>query len=261
MCRYFACKLVIVAAGMFFFITCQKPEPVEQPKDTRTTADQPREPVAVSPSGVGGVLRGQVVFEGQPPAPAKLLVVKDAAICGKIDHVDERLRVGKNGGIKNAVVYLADAPGGKSLAELGSEFILDQRVCAYQPHVLIAPVNAPIQILNNDGILHNIHTFSAKNPPLNLAQPAFKKKMEIAFGIPEAIPVKCDVHGWMGAWIFVVDHPYYAATDDEGRFVLTDIPPGTYTVHCWQEILGEQTAEVTIGAGETMHGFSYSSKP
>lgn len=257
----FASRLIIVAAGVFFFTTCQKTDPVGQSKNTRRTADKPQEPVAISSSGVGGVLRGQVVFDDKPPAPAKLLVVKDAAVCGKIAHVDERLRVSKNGGVKNAVVYLSGVEGGKALKDLGSEFVLEQRVCAYQPHVLIAPVNTPIQILNNDGILHNIHTFSVKNPPMNLAQPAFKKKIEVSFQTPETIAVKCDVHGWMSAWIVAVDHPYYSVTDNEGRFVLTDIPPGTYTLHCWQEMLGEQTAQVTIAAGETVQTFRYASKP
>jgi hypothetical protein len=206
---------VVLLTGLAM-LACEKAETEKPPAAMPAAPAEPRPAQALAPAGTGGVLRGRVVFEGQPPAPAKLLVVKDAAICGKIEHVDERLTVGKNGGIKNAVVYLADAPGGKSLAELGSEFILDQRVCTYQPHVLIAPVKTPIQVLNNDGILHNLHTFSAKNPPLNLAQPAFKKKMAIAFDIPEAIPVKCDVHGWMGAWIFVVDHPYYSVTDTRG---------------------------------------------
>jgi plastocyanin len=214
----------------------------------------------IAPAGDGGVLRGRVVFDGQPPAPQKLLVVKDATVCGKREHLDERLTVSKNGGIKNAVVYLSGVTGVKAMSALGGEFVLDQQACAYQPHVLLAPVNTPIQILNSDGILHNIHSFSAKNPPMNVAQPAFKKRMEISFSTPEAIAVKCDVHGWMGAWIFVVDHPYYALTDDEGNFTLTGIPPGTYTVYCWQEMLGEQSARVIVGAGETVQKFSYSSK-
>lgn len=266
MFRIYSTGLVIAVAGLFFLTTCRKTDSVEQSKDVATATKQPQEPAAVVPSGSSGVLRGQVVFDGKPPVPQKLLVVKDAAVCGKIDHVDERLIVSGNGGIKNAVVYFSRVTGGlpaqagKTVSALGGEFVLDQRVCAYQPHVLIAPVNTPIQILNNDGVLHNIHSFSTKNPPINVAQPAFKKKMEISFQTPEAFAVKCDVHGWMSAWIFVVDHPYYAITDDEGRFVLTDIPPGSYTVHCWQEMLGEQTAQVIIGAGETMQTFTYSFK-
>ena len=260
MCCSFASRLVIIAAGVFVLAACQKTDSVEQAKDPPPATIRPQTSEAAAPAGLGGILRGQVVFDGTPPTPQKLLIVKDAAICGKMDHVDERLTVGKNGGIKNAVVYLSGVTGGKTLGALGGEFVLDQRVCAYQPHVVIAPINTPIQILNSDGILHNIHSFSAKNPPMNLAQPAFKKQMDISFATPEAISVKCDVHGWMGAWIFVVDHPYYALTDDEGRFVITDIPPGTYTVHCWQEMLGEQTAQLNIDAGETVHTVKYSSK-
>ena len=256
--RHCILRLFLACIAIF---SCQKSETQKPEEKIPGATVEPQSTMAEAPSGSGGVLRGQVKYDGQPPAPQKLLVVKDAAVCGKINHVDERLTVSGNGGIKNAVVYLSTITGGKSLTELGSAFVLDQQVCAYQPHVLIAPVNTPIQILNSDGVLHNIHSFSAKNPPINLAQPAFKKKMEISFSTPEAIAVKCDVHGWMSAWIFVVGHPYYALTDDEGRFVLTDIPAGTYTVHCWQEILGEQTAQVTVGAGETVQTFRYASKP
>ena len=191
-------------------------------------------------------ISGRVVYEGDAPLPEKMMVVADVAACGKVDHYDNRLQIGANGGIENAVVSLARVEGGKSLEALGSEFVLDQQICTYLPHVLLAPIDAPVQILNSDDIFHNIHTFSSKNAPVNLAQPPTVKKLEKTFSVAEKIQVRCDIHGWMSAWIVAVDHPYHAVTDAEGRFVLTDIPPGTYTVHCWQELLGEQSVEVTV---------------
>lgn len=106
-----------------------------------------------------------------------------------------------------------------------------------------------MKILNNDGVFHNVHTFSTKNKPLNLPQPESRKKLAIAFSTAERIGVRCDVHGWMSAWIIAVDHPYYAVTDAEGRFTIIGVPPGTYTLNCWQELLGEQTAQVTVVEG------------
>lgn len=211
------------------------------------------------PDVAAGNIRGRVVLQGEAPRPQKLMVVKDTNVCGLEAQYDERLVVSKNMGIRNAVVYLTGVNGGKPLSSLGSEFILDQKGCRYQPHVLLIPINTPLQILNDDGILHNFHTFTKKNRPLNLSQPEFLKKMDVAFKYPEFIPARCDVHGWMSGWIVAVDQPYYAVTDIEGNFSLSDIPPGVYTLNCWQEILGEQTAPVTVEPGSaTSSTFTFS---
>lgn len=204
--------------------------------------------VAVS---AGGAVGGTVTYLGAPPAPKKLAVTKDVAVCGQAEHLDESLLVGAKKGIRYVIVSMVDVKGGKSLQSLGTEFVLDQKGCSYQPHVSLLPVNTPLQILNNDGILHNIHTFSTKNTPANIAQPKFKKKMEKSFTASENISVKCDVHAWMSAWIKVVDHPYHAVTDANGKYTITDVPPGTYTVEFWQETLGTGTAQVTVTAGVT----------
>jgi len=180
------------------------------------------------------------------------MVVKDVAVCGKRHHLDERLIIGKRKGIKDAVVSLTGIQGGKSLATLGSNFVIGQKDCAYEPHMLLVPVHAQVQILNDDQVLHNIHTFSKVNPPMNLAQPKFKRKLEVSFSEPEKIPVRCDIHAWMNTWIVVVDHPYHALTDEEGNFMLEGVPPGTYTLTCWQELLGEQSREVTISEGSDL---------
>ncbi len=195
-----------------------------------------------------GSIEGRVMFVGTPPARQKLQVVKDRDICGKIEHYDQRLVVDKQGGMQNAVVWLNKVRGGKKPSSMGDTFILDQKGCAYLPHVLLLPVNQSLTILNSDGLLHNIHTFSRKNPQLNIAHTKFQKELKIKFTFPERVPVKCDVHGWMSAWIVVVDHPYYAVTDEKGRFALKDVPPGTYTVNCWNELLGEQSLSVTVSA-------------
>ena len=69
--------------------------------------------------------------------------------------------------------------------------------------------------------------------------------------MPELISVKCDAHGWMNAFIKVVDHPYHAVTDANGKFTIKDIPPGTYTVEVWHETLKTQTKQVTVQVGAT----------
>ena len=178
------------------------------------------------------------------------MVIKDVKVCAEIDHYDDRLIIGENGGIKNVVISLDSVNGGKSIDSLGTEFVLDQKVCAYNPHILIVPVNRQISILNSDGILHNIHTYCKLNPPMNIAQPRFKKKLNMRLEKPEKVQVRCDVHGWMSAWLIVAEHAYYTVTDSAGRFSLSGVPSGTYTLNIWQELLGEKSLQVTVKAGE-----------
>ena len=198
----------------------------------------------------GGSIAGTITYSGKAAAPKKLAVTKDTQVCGKAEHVDESLVVGANGGIKNVVVSLKGIKSGKGLETLGTSFVLDQKGCMYSPHVSLVPVNATLKILNPDGILHNIHTYSQKNPAFNKSQPQFKKEMTATFAQAELVTAKCDVHGWMSASILVVDHPYYVVTDANGAFKLTDVPAGTYTVEFWSEKLGTKTAQVTVAAGQ-----------
>ena len=208
-------------------------------------------PAAADPDSSNfGSIVGRIRFTGTPPEPKKLMVIKDVRVCAKADHFDERLVVGEDGGLKDAVISLQNITGGISIDSLGIEFVLDQKVCTYIPHVLIVPVGTPVRILNNDGILHNIHTYGVKNQSVNLAQPRFKKRIKMTFDEPENIQVRCDVHGWMSAWIIAVDHPYYAVTDSSGNFVISDVPPGTYTVNIWQESMELASTEVTVKADE-----------
>jgi plastocyanin len=205
---------------------------------------------AASPAG-SGTLQGRVVLDGEAPKPKKLMVVKDVAVCGKIDHLDDRIVVGGDGGLRNAVITVKGVRNGRGLASMGKEFVLDQRACAYSPHVLLVPVGAKLKILNSDGVLHNVHTFSAINRPFNVAQPKTNKKVEMTFSAPERIAVRCDVHGWMSSWVVVVGDAYSAVTDEAGRFTIGGIPPGKYTAVCWQEELGEKTFEFEVAGGKT----------
>ncbi len=204
----------------------------------------------VMPVQNGGAVSGTITYSGKAAAPKKLAVTKDTQVCGKTEHVDESLVVAAAGGIKDVIVSIKGVKGGKGLEALGANFVLDQKGCLYSPHVSIVPINVAVEILNPDGILHNIHTYSKKNPPFNKSQPQFKKKMTTTFTAPELIVAKCDVHGWMSSNILVVDHPYHAVTDAKGAFTIKDVPPGTYTVEFWQEKLGTKTAQVTVTAGQ-----------
>jgi plastocyanin len=191
----------------------------------------------------GGTITGVVRFKGTAPAPKKLEVTKDKEVCAKTPKFDQSLVV-SGGNLVNAVVYLSDIKKGKAVDV--KKVTLDQKGCEYQPHVLAFPAGATVEILNPDGILHNVHSYSKINSPFNMAQPKFKKSMTVKIDKPEAINVKCDVHGWMDGWLFAAPNPYYAVTDDKGSFKLTDVPAGTYTLEVWHETLGKQSQKVTV---------------
>jgi hypothetical protein len=164
--------------------------------------------------------------------------------------VPETLVVGAGGALKNVVVSIDGIRGGRPFPS-GARPRLDQRGCWFIPHVQVVPAGVEIDIINSDGILHNIHTFPKNNPPINMAQPKFKKIMSHAFARPDVVKVNCDVHSWMNAWIVVAPHPYFAVTDEDGRFTMSDVPGGTYTLRAWHEALGTREQTIAVQPGGT----------
>jgi len=196
----------------------------------------------------GGSIAGVVKVQGAAPAPKNIEITKDKEACGAHGEIkSEDLVVGADNALANAVVSITNITKGKAMAPATP--VLDQKGCRYIPHVLAFPAGSTVKILNSDGILHNIHTYSTANPPVNLAQPKFKKELNQKFEKPETIKVSCDAHGWMLGYFISQDHPYYAVTDASGSFKLTDVPAGEYELKVWHEKLGEKTAKVTVAAG------------
>jgi plastocyanin len=158
--------------------------------------------------------------------------------------------VGAGGGIQEVAVVVK-ATKGKALEVPSTPVTFDQKGCAYVPHVLAFPVGSTIAILNSDGILHNIHVLGKENPEANRAMPKFQKKIDWKVEKAEwPIAVKCDAHPWMHAYWLSMDQPYYAVTDADGAFKITDLLPGDYEVEVWQGALGKKTEKVTIKAKE-----------
>ena len=133
----------------------------------------------------GGTIVGVVTVEGAVPAARKLAVTKDQEVCGT-DKVDESLVVSQDKKLANAVVSINEIVRGKPMAQVPA--VLDQKGCHYAPHVLLVPAGSTIKVLNGDGILHNVHTYSRINPPVNIAQPQFKKEVSIQLDEPESSP-------------------------------------------------------------------------
>jgi hypothetical protein len=194
-----------------------------------------------------GSISGRITFAGEPPAKKKLDVTKDKEVCGKTELYDESLVVGPDKGVMNVVVTVVGAKGGKFASQ---KVELDQKGCRYTPHVVVVPTTGQLDILNSDGILHNIHTYSTANPAFNKAQPKFKKVLTEKFTKPEIIKAACDAHAWMTGYIVATDHPFVAVTDEKGNFTIKDVPAGNYKVEIWHETLGKQVKEVSVKAKE-----------
>jgi hypothetical protein len=198
----------------------------------------------------GGTIVGEVTYAGDPPPQEKIEVTKDANICGADPKPSQVLVVGPNKGIRDVVVSLPGIQKGKALEKPAKPPVLDQKHCEYHPYAQIFPVNSTLEILNSDDVLHNVKTEPGSKTTFNVAQPKFKRKITMEFKNPEIVQVECNVHGWMKAILVAADTPYYALTDSNGSFKITDVPPGKYTLKVWHSELGEQTKEVTVGPKE-----------
>jgi plastocyanin len=201
--------------------------------------------VMVSGTAWGGTIGGMVRYTGPKVEKKKLKVTIDNYICGKRKE-DESLVLSPAKGIRNAVVSLLLPPGAREKATPSPmEVKMDQKQCVFVPHVLIVPVGGTVRFMSSDRLLHNILSTSKLNSRINRAQPK-GRTIPVKFNKPEIIRIDCNLHSWMHAWVVVADHPFYAVTDDQGKFTLNNVPPGKYTIQVWQESLGVVTEEVTV---------------
>jgi plastocyanin len=206
-------------------------------------------------------LTGRVIFQGTPPGNPIVRMSGDPMCIGAnaagmtFEHY-----IVNEGGLDNVFVYVKDGLGNYHFDIPAEPVKVDQQGCRYLPHVVGVRVGQPIEISNSDDTTHNVHSLPDANREFNFAQ--FKKgqKNLQTFTTPEVmIPFKCDLHGWMRAYVGVVEHPYFAVTTEGGKFELKGLPPGTYTVEAWHAKAGTQTLQVTIGARESKEiGFTYS---
>ena len=211
--------------------------------------------VANTVSPPAASITGAVIFEGKVPNLPALAMDADP-VCAKKHPKpvpSERLVLGAGNAMKNIMVYVTKGlPAGKTHPAPTTPVTLDQNGCIYVPHVMGIMVGQPYRILNSDGVLHNVHTLPKVNPMFNQAMPASRKETTTKFDKPEAIfNIKCDVHPWMSAYIGVFTHPFFSVTGPDGKFSISGLDAGTYEITAWHEVLGTQTATVTVGANET----------
>ena len=190
-------------------------------------------------------IKGNIRYVGAPIEKKKTPVTIDQYICGK-EKEPEDLLLSSNNGIRNAVVSLQNIPPGAKRDWNFPAAKMDQKQCAFIPRVVIVPVGGTVEFLNSDRLLHNVRSAGKENPPFNRAQP-HARSISFAFKQPELLRVDCDLHSWMRGWVVVADHPFYAVTNEQGEFILDNVPRGKYTLQVWQESLGNVTQEVVVG--------------
>jgi hypothetical protein len=198
----------------------------------------------------GGTVEGVVKLAGAAPTVPPIKTTKNQDYCG--NSIDNPLYVvGKDGGLKNVQVFLKGIDKGK--ANPGGTITLMNTHCMFDPRVQGSSVGQQIKIASDDPILHNTHPQNNDTNATiyNIALPfkGFSVTKPLP-ATPELIRVKCDAHEWMRAWIWEFDHPYYATTDADGHFQIKDVPPGTYTVVAWHEVMGQKDAPATVAAGK-----------
>jgi plastocyanin len=205
-----------------------------------------------------GTLKGQVIFDGAAPA-AKVLfeqgkAPKDPDVCAKdAPLTSERLLVdGGTKGVKNVLVFLnkpTSVSDEAKKAAAAAAVVFDQNKCVFQPHVLAVTVNTPITLKSSDPVNHNINA-KLKAAAFNKLLSAKAEEKYRPIGA-ERLPaeVTCDIHPWMRAWWMVLDHPYFALTDDKGYFEIKNAPAGTQKVVVWQEAL-DKNGFITAPSGD-----------
>jgi plastocyanin len=206
-------------------------------------------------------VKGKIAFEGV--APAKTVIKADADPTCKTLHPDgieaDSIIVNANGTLKNVFVYVKEGlPVGKTYDAPKDAVKLDQHGCQYSPKVLGIQVNQPLEIINSDDTLHNVHALSKNSKEFNIGMPIKGMKLKKSFTKAEVmIKVKCEVHPWMGAWVGVLDHPFYAVSGDDGSFAIKDLPAGEYTIEAWHEKYGAQTQKITVSDATPEVTFSF----
>ena len=226
--------------------------------------EAPRKPAAEAPKAVeyfhpdsatAGAVSGTIRFSGA--RPARHVISMDAEEgCQKLHQgkpvYDEPVITGKNNGLANAFVYIQTGLEDKKFEPPKEAVAIDQIGCMFVPRVVGIQAAEPLTLKNSDPVSHNIHPMPVNNREWNEQQSPGTPEVQHKFARTEVmIPVKCNVHGWMHAWIGVVAHPYFTVTGPDGSFEWKNVPPGTYTVAVWHEKLGEQKQEMHLAASGT----------
>jgi len=217
-------------------------------------------PAAGAPAGktvdpaTAGEVTGSVKLEGTPPKMKTISIAAEpsCASARTTPLTSEEVVTGDGGALANVVVYVKSGLDGYSFPAPPTPVKFEQKGCQYHPHVAGMMVAQNVDVVNSDQTTHNIHPIPTENREWNESQPPGAAPIEKSFAREEiAIPVKCNVHPWMKAYMAVLGNPYFQVTEKDGKFDLKNLPPGTYTLVAWHELYGPSEQSVTVGPKET----------
>lgn len=215
------------------------------------------EEVKIVDSGKTYDVSGVVTFEGAAPKGKKLNLPSGCQSSGDVYSNEVIVNDGK---VQNVLVRVVNGHEGKASAPApNEEVILDQKGCIYTPRVAAARVGQKVTFVNSDPIFHNVRSVTNVNEKFNVAMPKKNQRETKVFTKPELfLQAKCSVHPWMGAYVAIMDHSFFAISDAKGQFTLPKLPAGKYTVEAWHEVFGTQTQELVVsdaGVGELKFHF------
>jgi len=179
------------------------------------------------------------------PAKARDATTKQDRRTGTINGTVESTWVKR----KAAVVYIKDVPG--EFPPPKQKAVMDQKKMTFVPDVLPVLAGTTAAFPNSDSVQHNVYSppWSAKQFNLGLYPAGVTK--HVTFENVGVVPLLCNVHSEMSAFVVVLPHPYFATTDRDGKFTIENVPEGKYELRIWHEKLTPQTEKVRVVAGKT----------
>ncbi|HKX84483.1 MAG TPA: hypothetical protein VJL58_09705 [Pyrinomonadaceae bacterium] len=210
---------------------------------------------------IGGSITGNIRFVDSTPSLAPVKVSKDQDYCGET-LPDETYLIDPNGGLKNVVVFLDQAPAAMA-SDLQKLNTIENTGCRYSPRILAMQKGERLVVRNNDPKLHIPHSYRNEKTVFMLSLPFKNTILDATQKIRDAgiLRLVCDTHAWMLGFIHVFDHPYFAVTDDKGAFSIPNVPAGTYTLKAWHEHAGVKSQEVIVSeSGEVRSNFEFPKK-
>ncbi len=170
---------------------------------------------------------------------------------------------GVDGGLGGALVSVVDGWRGWRFPPPDPAPVrVEQHGCLFRPRLVAARLGQEVRVGNLDAVTHNVHTYPRLSRPVNRTQAPGGADVVLAFERPEIVPLTCDLHPWMKAHVAVIAHPLFAVTAADGSYRVEGVPPGTYELEVWHEVLGERRATVEVGAREEVRAdFLYPREP
>lgn len=257
---------IVMGSMVVGFTGCKPNTPAQKSSENAQANTAPAQPVVPLDPATLGTVSGTVHFVGKAPERIRIDMSQDP-VCSMMggDNFAEQYVV-HDGKLANVYIYIKNGPPAAMSAPATSvaPVVLDQIGCKYVPHVIALMRGGSVEFRNSDGTMHNIHTIPAagSNKEIDISQGPKGAPEVKSFAEPEIMmPVRCNNHPWMNAFINVSATPFFAVTDGNGHFEIKGLPAGTYTIAAVHEKMGEQVMTVTVKPHESETAdFSYSIK-